>query len=234
MISEKISGSKHNPERAPRELVKAFTPFSTCNVSDALDKLGLAGGIFGIRPLYDCPKITGTAITMRVIPFGPSRPTGHMGVDPLEASQPGDVIVIDNSGRLDQNCWGEIMTFAAIQKGVAGVIIDGASRDVDIIEETSFPIYARGVVPLTARGRNVQGDYNCLVQLGGVQVRPGDIVMADVNGVVVIPAEHATEVLTVTGDIFKREAEIVERLKQGIPFSEVDRQSGYDRMLEKK
>lgn len=225
---------KEEIKRPPKELVEGFLPLSTCNVSDALDKLGLPCGIHGIRPLYNCPKVVGTAITMQVIAYGENNPPGHMGVDPLEASQPGDVIVIDNNGRIDQNCWGEIMTYAALQKGVAGVIIDGASRDVDIIEETNFPVFARGIVPLTARGRNVQRDVNCLVKIGGVQVRPGDILMADKNGVVVIPAERAEEVLKVSQDLFQRETAIVERIKQGVPFLEVDKASGYDKMLEKK
>jgi 4-hydroxy-4-methyl-2-oxoglutarate aldolase len=220
-------------KRAPKHLVEAFKEMSTCNVSDAMDKLGLGPGTFGIRPLYNCSKIVGTAITMRVVPDGPNHPAGHMGADPLDASQPGDVIVIDNMGRVDQNCWGEIMTFAAIQKGVVGVIIDGASRDVDVIQEINFPVYARGIVPHTARGRNVQGDYNCLIQVGGLQVSPGDIIMADMNGVVVIPTARAEEILKVSKELFEREADIVRKLKEGVPFSEVDRTSGYDKMLQK-
>lgn len=226
---------KFNVKHPSKELVEAFKQFSVCDVSDALDKLGLASGVFGIHPLYNnCPKVVGAAITQRVISYGPSRPPGHMGADVLEASQPGDIIVIDNYGRLDQNCWGEILTYAALQKGVVGVIIDGASRDIDVIQETKFPLYGRGIVPMTARGRNVQADFNCLVQIGGVQVLPGDIVMADINGVVVIPIKQAEEVLKVSQDIFKREREIVEKIKQGLSFLEVNRQLGYDKMLEKE
>lgn len=220
--------------RPDKAIVEGFRKVSTSNVSDALDKLGLHCGVWGIRPTYDCAKVVGPAVTMRVIPFGPERPTSHMGADVLAASQAGDVIVIDNSGRIDQNCWGEILTYAALQVGVAGVVIDGACRDVDIIRETNMPVYSRGIVPHTARGRNVQGDYNCTVSLGGAQVRPGDIVMADVNGVAVVPLERAEEVLAVATDLMERELEMVAKLKAGIPFSEVDRKSGYDKMLEKK
>ncbi|PZE22351.1 RraA family protein [Paenibacillus xerothermodurans] len=220
-------------QRPSKELIAGFMEVSTCNVSDALDKLGLKSGVAGIRPLYDCAKVVGPAVTMRIIPFGPDMPSGHLGADALNASEPGDVIVIDNAGRVDQNCWGEILAFAARQQGVAGVVIDGAARDVDIIRQINFPVYARGVVPFTARGRNVQGDYNCTVQLGGAQVRPSDIVMADMNGVVVIPAERAEEVLRVSKELFDREAEMVRLLQSGVPFSEVDRKSGYDKMLDK-
>lgn len=223
-----------NVKRPTKELVEGFREVSTCNVSDALDKLGLKSGVAGIRPLFDCDKVVGPAITMRIIPHGPEVPEGHLGADALEFAEPGDVIVIDNGGRVDQNCWGEILAFAAQQKGVAGVIIDGAARDIDIISEIKFPVYARAVVPFTARGRNVQGGFNCTVQVGGAQVRPVvDIIMADVNGIVVIPNEHAEEVLAVSKELFDREAEIGRLLRSGLSFAEVDKKSGYDKMLEK-
>lgn len=218
--------------RPAQAVIEGFRELSTCNVSDALDKLGLRSGVWGIRPLYDCAKVVGPAITMRLIPFGPDRPSSHLGADALAVSQAGDLIVIDNGGRVDQNCWGEILTFAARQRGVAGVIIDGASRDLDVIREIEFPLYARAVVPHTARGRNVQGDVNRTVQLGGAQVRPGDVVMADVNGIAVIPNERAEEVLAAARELFDRENEIVRLLKAGVPFADVDRKSGYDRMLD--
>ncbi len=218
--------------RPSRELVEKFQPYSTTNVSDALDKLGLKPGIVGILPLYEgCPKLLGTAITMRVTAAGPTRPSAHMGVDPIMAAQPGDVIVIDNAGHPDENCWGEIMTYASIQRGIRGVAIDGASRDVDVIKTLNFPVYGRGRVPLTARGRIMQDAYNCLIRFGGVQVRPGDIILADDNGVTVIPQERAGEVLAATAEIFQREVAIVEELKRGTPLDEVDKKSGYDRML---
>lgn len=219
----------HKPSK---ELVDGFQPYSTTNVSDALDRLGLRPGIVGILPLYDgCPKLVGPAMTMKVTAAGPTRPSAHMGVDPIMASGEGDVIVIDNAGHVDENCWGEIMTYASIQRGIRGVVIDGASRDIDIIKTLNFPVYARGRVPITARGRIMQDSFNCLVRIGGVPVRPGDIIMADENGVAVIPRERAEEVLAAAEEIFRREAAIVEELKKGVPLDEVDKRSGYDKML---
>lgn len=225
-----------NPKitKPSREWVEKFQPYSTTNISDALDKLGLKPGIVGILPLYEgCPKLLGTAITMRVTAAGPTRPAAHMGVDPVMSAGDGDVIVIDNAGHLDENCWGEILTYASIQRGIRGVVIDGACRDIDVIKTLRFPVYARGRVPLTARGRIMQESYNCLIRCGGVQVQPGDILMADDNGVAVIPQERAAEVLLAAKDIYDREAAIVEELKQGVPFDEVDKKSGYDRMLKR-
>jgi 4-hydroxy-4-methyl-2-oxoglutarate aldolase len=220
--------------RAPKHLTEAFKEISTCNISDALDKLGLPCGTYGIQPLYDCPRIAGTAVTMKVVPYGSMRPSGHMGADPLDAAQPGDVLVFDNNGRLDQNCWGEIVTYAALQKGVVGVIIDGAARDVDVTKQMGFPVYARGIVPHTARNRNVQGDFNCAVKIGTLQVNPGEIVVADVNGVCVIPIDRAEEVLKVSKELIEKENELIRRIKTGVSFRDVDKASGYDTMLDKK
>jgi regulator of RNase E activity RraA len=220
--------------RAPRELAEAFSKISTCNISDALDKLGLPCGTFGVRPLYRCPRIAGTAVTMKVVPYGSLRTSGHMGADPLDAAQPGDVLVIDNGGRVDQNCWGEIVTYAALQKGVVGVVIDGAARDVDVTEEMGFPVFARGIVPHTARNRNVQGDFNCPVKIGTLQVNPGEIVVADANGICVIPVDRAEEVLKIARELVEKENGLIERIKAGVSFRDVDKASGYDTMLNKK
>lgn len=219
-------------QRAPRELVDAFQKISTCNLSDALDKLGLPSGTNdGIHPVYPCPRIAGTAVTMRIVPDSSRKTSGHMGADPLDEAQPGDVLVFDNGGRMDQNCWGEIVTYAALQKGVAGVIVDGTVRDVDATEKLSFPVYAKGIVNRTARNRNVQGDYNCTVSIGGLQVNPGEIVVADINGIVVIPVDRAREVLSVVQDMEQKEAAIIAKIKAGISFRDVDKDSGYDTML---
>lgn len=222
-------------ERPSKEIIEKFRELSTCNVSDALDKLGLSSGISGIKPLFECDKIVGPVITMKLIPQGHKPSSGkHLGADAIEFAEPGDIIAIDNSGRIDQNCWGEILAFAAQQQGVAGVVIDGAARDVDIIKEIDFPMYARGVVPITARGRNVQDGFNCDIQLGGVHVQPIDILMADENGIVIIPLDKAEEVYKVSRELFEKEAEIVRLLKSGLSFAEVDSKSGYDKMLENK
>lgn len=171
---------------------------------------------------------------MKIVPYGSNCPSGHMGADPLDAAQAGDVLVFDNGGRLDQNCWGEIVTHAAIQKGVVGVIIDGAARDVDVTKEMGFPVYARGIVPLTARNRNVQGDYNCPVKIGTLQINPGEIVVADINGIVVVPCDRAEEVLGICLEMFKKEEKIISRIKKGISFKDVDKESGYDKMLDNR
>jgi len=219
-------------DKPKKAVVKKFEKYSTCNISDALDRLNLKSGIWGIRSFYDCEKIVGTALTMRLTAEGMTKNKSHIGADVIELGSEGDIIVIDNAGRLDQNCWGGILSVAAIQKGIEGVIIDGAFRDVDEVKELDYPIYARGVIPRTARGRFIQESYNKIIQCGGVQVRPGDVIMADENGVVVVPKEKVEEVLEVAKELLQKEKYIMNQLKKGVPFKEVDREVDYNKMIE--
>ena len=208
---------------------------ATSNLSDALDQLGVTRcSIVGIVPRWGRTKVIGRAVTIKMTAAGAVPAKAHLGVDAIFNSQPGDVIVIDNRGDLYNNCWGEILAMGARQRGVSGVVVDGAVRDVDACEAFGFPVHARGTVPLTARGRIVQEAWNVPVRLGDAPVRPGDVIVADVNGVVVIPIEKVQEVITAAEDIMNKELEMVRALESGESILEVDRRFNYERMLQKK
>ena len=204
---------------------------STTNLSDATDKVGIRGAVSGIRPMYRCPRIVGRAVTIKVTAAGMLKSEHHLGVHAIDAADRGDIIVIDNHGDLKNNCWGEILSMGAKMKGVDGVVIDGAARDIDMCEEFEFPVYARGAVPITARGRTIQESFNTVVRIGDVQVSPGDIVMADINGVVFIPAEKLDEVLEAAEKILEKETAMVAELKDGVSIVEVDKRYAYEKML---
>jgi 4-hydroxy-4-methyl-2-oxoglutarate aldolase len=206
---------------------------STPNLSDALDKVGLRGAVGGIRPMYACPRIVGRAVTIRIMAAGMLKSEHHLGVHAIDAASSGDIIIIDNHGDTENNCWGEILSMGAKMKGVCGVVVDGAARDIDMCEEFEFPVYARGTVPITARGRIIQESVNEVIRIGNVQVRPGDIVMADINGVVIIPVEKLDEVLEVAEEISQKEEAMVAELKKGVPIIEVDKNYAYEQMLKK-
>jgi 4-hydroxy-4-methyl-2-oxoglutarate aldolase len=212
---------------------KRFDNLATTNLADALDKVGMRGAVIGIRPLYDCPKIVGRAVTIKVAAAGMVKPTSHMGVNAIDAASAGDIIIIDNRGDLFNNCWGEILSMGAKMKGVSGVVVDGAARDIDACREFGFPVYGRGTVPITARGRIMEESVNTMVRIGDIQVRPGDIVMADVNGVVIVAVEKLDEVLEAAEDILRREEAMIADLRKGISMVEVDRSSAYETMLKK-
>jgi len=212
---------------------KRFEKLATTNMADALDKVGIRGAVIGIRPMYDCPKILGRAVTIKITAAGMMKSKYHLGVRAIDAAQPGDVIVIDNRGDLYNNCWGEILSMGATMKGVSGVVVDGAARDIDACKEFEFPVYARGTVPITARGRIMEESFNEVVRIGDIQVRPGDIVMADINGVVIIQVERLEEVLEAAEEILKKEEAMVTELRKGVPILEVDQKYAYESMLKK-
>jgi regulator of RNase E activity RraA len=206
---------------------------STTNLADALDATGLRGAVIGVRPLFGMPKIAGRAATIKITAAGMAKSKRHLGIDAIASASPGDIIAIDNRGDIYNNCWGEILSCAAQKRGVSGVVVDGAARDIDFCQEIGFPVFARGVVPITARGRIMQEDFNCPIRLGDVQVRPGDIIVADVNGVVVIPPEKLEEVVSAAEDILREEEAMKADILAGMDILEVDGKYNYEQMLKK-
>lgn len=206
---------------------------STTNISDAMDKVGIRGAVSGIRPMYDCPRVVGRAVTIKITAAGMLKSEHHLGVHAIDAADAGDIIIIDNRGDLENNCWGEILSMGAKMKGISGVVVDGAARDIDMCKEFEFPVYARGTVPITARGRIMQESFNEAIRIGDIQVRPGDIVMADINGIVIVPVEKLDEVLDTADQILQKEEAMVEELRKGASMIEVDKKFAYEQMLNK-
>ena len=219
---------------AREAIVERLAKLDTCAVSDALDSLGLKGATWGVRPLWQCPRIAGRAVTMKIKPAGLQQPTQHLGTAPIEAAKPGDIIVIDNGGKLEFSCWGGLLALSAKLKGVSGVVIDGASRDIDEARELGFPVYARGAVPMTARGRVMQESFNQEIQFAGVQCHPGDLVIADGSGVVIIPREKEEEVVTAAETLYQKEQEMADGIRKGYSGMEMLEKLGYEQMLNKK
>lgn len=209
-----------------------FEKLSTTNVSDALDALDCRGATYGIRPMMPSwGKMVGRAVTMKMTASGLTKGKTHLGVKAIEAAQKGDVIVIDNGGRLDTSCWGGILANGAKMKGVSAVAIDGACRDLDDCVDIDFPVYARGTVVATARGRVMEEATNVMIQFGGVQVRPGDVVMGDRSGVVIVPLEVVDEVLTKAEQLYEKEENMIAEIRGGASMLEVDTKYNYEKML---
>ena len=207
-----------------KELRERLDRLSTTNVSDALDALGLKGSTYGVNKMYEgCEKIIGEAVTMKVVAAGLTKSTTHMGVNAIEAAKEGDVIVIDNGGRIDVNCWGGVLS--------TGVVIDGACRDLDECIEMGFPVYARATICATARGRVMEEATNVMVSFHGVQVRPGDIVMGDITGVVFIPQERLEDVVAKAETLLEKEEAMCCDIKSGMSMMEVDKKYNYENML---
>ncbi len=206
---------------------------STTNLSDAMDKLALRGAVIGIRPMFAAERLVGRAVTIKITAAGMTKSKTHLGIEAIACAEPGDVITIDNHGDPTNNCWGEVLSCAAKVKGVSGVVVDGAARDLDICQEMGFPVFARTAVPITARGRIMQEAFNCMIRLGDVQVRPGDVIVADVNGVVAIPVEKLDDVVREAEVLMDLEEKMKADLLAGMDVLEVDRKYNYEQMLKK-
>lgn len=142
-----------------------------------------------IRPAWHGARCAGPAFTVR------TPPGQHRALrESAEQAPRGAVIVVDGTGSLEQALWGDQMSRLARDRGVAGIVIDGAVRDVDGIETLQFPVFAAGVTP-TPPGRDLPGELDLAVACGDVTVRPGDYVYGDRDGVVVVPSAIHAEVL---------------------------------------
>jgi len=214
-------------------IIERLAKLDTCAVSDGMDRLGLKGATYGVRPMWSCPKIVGRAVTMKIKPVGLEKPKLHLGTAAIVAAQAGDVIVVDNGGRPDGSCWGGLLSLAAKTKGISGIVIDGACRDIDESRDLEFPVYARGALPMTARNRVMQESFNQEIQLAGVQVHPGDLVIADGSGVVVIPRSQEEEVVKEAEAVAATEARMADGIRQGMSVLEVLEKLGYEAMLTK-
>lgn len=211
-----------------------FENLSSTNLSDAMDALGFRGFTCGIRPMQErWRRIVGPAVTMRMTAAGQTPQKTHLGMHAIASAQAGDIIVIDNAGRMDTSCWGGILANAAKAKGVTATVIDGCVRDLDDCIDADYPVYARGTVVCTARGRVIEAETNGLIQFGGVQVRPGDIVMGDSSGVVVVPAEHIDAVLEKAEELWQKEEDMIAEIRAGADILEVDARYNYNRMLQR-
>lgn len=209
-----------------------FEALSSTNISDALDALGLRGATCGIRPLMPkWNKIVGPAVTMRMTAAGETPQKTHLGMNAIASAKAGDVIVIDNGGRMDTSCWGGILANGAKAKGISGTVIDGCCRDLDDCIEADYAVYARGTVVQTARGRVIEESTNEMIQFGGVQVRPGDIVIGDRSGIVIVPKEHVDEVLEKAEQLWRKEEDMVAEIRSGEDILSVDAKYNYNKML---
>lgn len=194
-----------------------------CAVSDALDSLGLPGAVAGIVPLSG-GRISGRVrtVALRRLGGGETPPAGsHLGARTIDSAAPGDVIVVANDGRDDSAAWGGLLSAAAHRAGVAGVVVDGACRDVDEAAGIGFPVFARSATPVSARGRTVEEATDVPVAVGDVTVETGDLVIADRSGVVFVPGGSAEEVLAAAERIATRERSMLAELAEGATVAAV-------------
>ncbi|HEY0833654.1 MAG TPA: RraA family protein [Azospirillum sp.] len=198
-----------DPDPVPAELIAGFRQVATASVADAVDKVAGRRGYMDhpIKPRINDRKIVGPAVTILEGPTDEFVPPTH-ALDAIDESPEGSVICIAINGEAEVAVWGGLMTAGAVANKHEGAVLDGGVRDlVEIKRDYDFPVFARSVSPGTTLGRFKTLDAGIPVRIGGIMVNPGDIIVADVDGVIVVPRRHAQAVLEMAREIDERELE---------------------------
>ena len=200
---------RKSPDSMIRELLSRV---SSPNISDAMHRKGAMSGMIS---LCGDVKMVGKAVTVQGFAGDWAKP-----VEAIDRAGDGDVLVINNEGATTVACWGELATLSAKNAGLSGVVIDGAARDVDDIRKMRYPVFARACVPNAGEPKGF-GEINCEIEAGGQTVRPGDWIVGDESGVVVIPGGRAYEVARRALEVRKTEERVREEIKRGSTLSTV-------------
>lgn len=198
-------------EPTHNKMVRMFERLPTPFISDAMKRFG---AMRGLRPLNRGIRIAGPAYTVKTL-------GGDWGkvVKAVDMAKNGDILVVDAQG-VEIAVWGELATLSAMNRGIKGVIIDGASRDVDDIKKLKFPLWTKYTTP-NAGEPHGHGELNVQINCGGVPVKPGDIIVADEVGVVVVPKERASEILKKSEEVVVKEKRYKKEIKDGKTLSEI-------------
>ncbi len=191
--------------------IEILRQVSTPNISDAMHR---KGAMRNIRPICRGLKMVGKAVTVQTFEGDWAKT-----VEAIDIAKEGEVIVIYN-GSPYVAPWGELATLSCLNKGIAGVVIDGAVRDVDDIRKLNFPVFASSIVPNAGEPKGF-GEINAEIQCGGQTVRPGDFIVGDDNGVVVVPKERGYEIARRALEVEKNERRIRDEIRRGKTLSQV-------------
>jgi 4-hydroxy-4-methyl-2-oxoglutarate aldolase len=165
---------------------------------------------YTLRCLAKGAKVVGPAVTVKTA--GADSTVVHKT---MEIAQKGDVVVVDRCGDMRHACWGGVVTLAASLRGIAGGIVDGLATDGEEIEKVGFPLYCKGITALTTKLLGHGGEINTIIQCGGVAVKPGDLIVADSNGILVLDPEMAKPLGERALSMQDREKDLIARLEKG-------------------
>ena len=194
--------------RPDSALLAAFGEASPAQIADSMSRLGAMDG--GIRPVWPSPRIIGPALTVWC----------HSGDNlmlhkAISLAVPGDIVVMNTQGNLVNAGFGELLATSAVKMGVRGVIMDGMVRDADALEALGLPVYARGLCP-NGCNKDGAGEVGAIIACGGVAVRPGDVIIADRDGVTVVPLDDAPEVARQAMGQMEREHNRMLEIEKGV------------------
>jgi 4-hydroxy-4-methyl-2-oxoglutarate aldolase len=196
----------------------------TAVISDALDRAGIRQNAMEeyLRPIHPQCRFAGWARTLTcsdVYHF--TEEPYAIEIEAVDSLRPGDVAVVSTHRSRRNAPWGELLSTAAKARGARGAVVDGLVRDLKKIEAISFPVFAAGMKPVDSAGRGMVTAYDVPVECGGVLVQPGDLVVGDEDGIVVVPRAAAGEVIEIALDKVRREDQTRAELAQGAYLKDV-------------
>jgi isocitrate/isopropylmalate dehydrogenase/regulator of RNase E activity RraA len=213
----------------PADVVDRLARLDTASVSDALDSLGVGGVLAGIAARVPGARTAGIAHTVSYQPVDSAEHAFRNAANYLDDVPEGAVVVVDNGGSGDCTNWGSLLTTVARGKGVRGTVLHGSARDIAEIREAGYPLFSSGVTMVSGKNRVELAATGRDVTVGGVTVRPGDVVVADDNGALVVPADHAADVADRAERVERTEGAIAEAVTGGMRLDEARRTYGYAR-----
>ena len=198
-------------------------------ISDVLDGMGVRGQAMGIdiRPVHDDMVLVGIAATMLMADqYDYEKDTFSLQFQAIDSLKKGEVMMVAAKGTERAALWGELLSTAARYRGARGVVIDGVARDIKLIREMGFPVFAKGVNPISSKGRVIAVDHACPVEISGVMVHPGDLVVADIDGVVVVPKDLIEDVIEKALEVAASETLTRDELRKGMGLYDVFKKYG--------
>jgi 4-hydroxy-4-methyl-2-oxoglutarate aldolase len=204
--------------------VQAFREAGTAVVSDALDRLGVTGQALGIKRVSGTGVMCGPAFTVR---YEMSGVDGGTVGDYIDDVVPGSVVLLANGGRCDMTVWGGLLSGVAVRRAIAGTVIDGVCRDADSMRALGYSMFARGCYMRTGKDRVRAQEIQSPVSFAGIRVRPGDLVVGDGDGVVLVPTEYVDATVTAVEEIRAVETAIAVAAASGQRLDEARKTYGY-------
>lgn len=211
--------------------MESFARLTSAAVSDAMDRLGIPGQVRGVHRLSGQGTFAGRAVTLR---YGPVGVDGGTVGDYIDDVQPGSVLLLANGGSTVGTVWGGLLSEVASIRGVAATVIDGLCRDIDTARRVGYTLYARSAWMRTGKDRVRLEAVGEPVDMGGVRAGPGDIVVGDGDGVVIVPRLRERDVLAVAAEVERAESQILAAVRGGDRLDAARARLGYHALQTRK
>lgn len=208
-------------------MIEYLYNLSTSEISDALDSCGIEGALPDIVSYGKHNKIAGPIFTVKYELLKAKPDDYQMPNNYIDNVPAGSIIVIDNSARTDITVWGDILSLTAVKNNITGTIVNGAIRDIEAINQLGYSVFAKSVYMRSGKNRVAITATQCQLQIAGVVLTPGDYILADCNGVIVIPQKIATEVIEKAKNIQQNEKLIKQSVELGFSLKEARKKYSY-------